>query len=186
MNLEFQLISWYMNVVLERRSEWITECTAQHVHSAAWGHHNIHSTFLFSFVALTPKLSGVLWPIHGWFLFSISFVRSLWGCYFMFSSGGDFSLLFFQDLLFGNFPIHLVTMEVNDCPVGFSILLLLLLLHLCGAQSSRREESAEGKASHLPVTQRLAPSPPSKALNVEKLQVCRQIPCDHSCIPLSS
>lgn len=31
------------------------------------------------------------------------------GCHFMFSSGGDCSLLFFQDLLFGNFPFHLVT-----------------------------------------------------------------------------
>lgn len=31
------------------------------------------------------------------------------GCHFMFSSGGDSSLLFFQDLLFGNFPFHLVT-----------------------------------------------------------------------------
>lgn len=101
----------------------------------------------------------------------------------MFSSGGDCSLLFFQDLLFGNFPIHLVIMEVNVCPVGFSIL-LLLLLHLCGAPGEK--ESSEGKASHLPVTQRIAPSPPSKALNEEKLQVCRQIPSGNSCIPLSS
>lgn len=185
MNLEFQLISWYMNVVLERRSEWITECTAQHVHSAAWGHHNIHSTFLFSFVALTPKLSGVLWPIHGWFLFSISFVRSLWGCYFMFSSGGDCSLLFFQDLLFGNFPIHLVTMEVNVCPVGFSIL-LLLLSHLCGARSSRRGGEYRGQGKPSPSDSKARPSPPSKALNEEKLQVCRQIPSGNSCIPLSS
>lgn len=147
------------------------------------GHHNILLTPLFSSVALTPKLSGVLWPIHGWFLFSISFVRSLWRCYFMFSSGGDFSLLFFQDLFFGNFPIHLVTIEVNVCPVGFSIL-LLLLLHLCGAPGE--EENSEGKASHLPMTQRLSPSPPSKALNEKKLQVCRQIPFGNSCIPLSS
>lgn len=39
----------------------------------------------------------------------------------MFSSGGDCSLLFFQDLLLGSFPFHLVTVEVNVCTVGFSV-----------------------------------------------------------------
>lgn len=55
-----------------------------------------------------PQLSGILWPIHGWFLFSISFVGSLWGV-ILCSLQGVIVLLFFQDLLFGNFPFHLVT-----------------------------------------------------------------------------
>lgn len=123
---------------------------------------------------------------HSWLVLIFHFLCQVTvGCYFMFSSGGDCSLLFFQDLFFGNFPIHLVTMEVNVCPVGFSIL-LLLLLHLCGARSSRRGGECRGQGKPSPSDSKAHPSPPSKALNEEKLQVCRQIPSGHSYIPLNS
>lgn len=133
--------------------------------------HSFHGRF--SFVAFTPQTQWCSLT-HSWLVLIFHFLCQVTvGCYFMFSSGGDCSLLFFQDLLFGNVPFHLVTMEVNVCTVGF-FLQLLLLLHLCGAPGE--EQSAEGEASHLPVTQRLAPtSPPSTGLKEEKFRVCRQI-----------
>lgn len=156
-------------------------CPACPLCSPGTSQHSFHSPFF-----LCSSYPQTQWYslTHSWLVLIFHFLCQVTvGCYFMFSSGGDCSLLFFQDLLLGNFPSHLVTVEVNVCTVGFSVH-CCCFLHLCGAPGE--EESTEGEASCLPVTQRLVPSPPSKGLGEEKLQIHRQIPSGKGCTPLVS
>lgn len=97
---------------------WITECTTQRVQAAVLGYYSARSPF--SFVIVTLKHSGGLWPVLGWILFSVSLVGSLdlISCSLQEVIA---LLLFFQALLFGIFPFHLVTVEANVCTVGFSV-----------------------------------------------------------------
>lgn len=102
-----------------RGFNWITECTTQRVQAAVLGYYSARSPF--SFVIVTLKHSGGLWPVLGWILFSVSLVGSLPDLISCSLQEVIALLLFFQALLFGIFPFHLVTVEANVCTVGFSV-----------------------------------------------------------------
>lgn len=151
-------------------SEWITDCTAQHVHSAALGHHALISSPPFSFVALTPQLSGILWPIHGWFLFSISFVGSLWGV-ILSSLQGVIVLCYFSKISF--LAIFLSTLwHGSECL--YSWLFLSIAAAFTSLWSSRRKECRWGSRLSPRNSEARSQCSFQRAEWKERLQVCRQ------------
>lgn len=157
----------------ERLSE-LQNALAQHVHSAALGHHSTHFKSLFSFVALPPQLSGILWPIHGWFLFSISFVGSLWGV-ILCSLQGVIVLCYFSKISF--LAIFLSTLwHGSGCL--YSWLFLSIAAASLSLWSSQRKECRWG--SRLSPSDSQARSQRSiwRAEWKERLQVCRQRPSE--------
>lgn len=103
------------------------------------------------------------------------------GCHFMFSSGGDSSLLFFQDLLFGNFPFHLVTWKWMFVQLAFPF-------HCCCFYISVEFQKRRVQRGKQTVSQGLRGSLPALLPKgwMERLQICRQRPSEKWCTPLIS
>lgn len=95
------------------------------------------------------------------------------GCHFMFSSGGDCSLLFFQDLLFGNFPFHLVTWKRMFVQLAFPF-------HCCCLYVSVEFQKKNVQRGKQTVSQGLRGSLPALLPKspLERLQICRKRPSE--------